>query len=113
MHGSLVQGFGQAMLEGVVYDGNGVPLTTTLMDYLIPSAGTIPPMTTDRLVTPAPNNPLGVKGTGEAGCIGVPPAIVNATLDALRPYGVTSLDMPLTPARVWAALAAQRSSSKS
>lgn len=104
IHGSLVQGLGQALYEGVTFTEDGTPLTSTLMDYLVPTASSIPEMVSGRNVTQAPNNPLGAKGTGEAGCIGAPPAIVNAVIDALRPYGVTNLDMPLTPARVWAAI---------
>ncbi len=106
VHGSLAQGIGQALYEEVRYDGDGQPQTSTLADYHMPSAADLPTFTTDRLVSPAPSNPLGVKGGGEAGCIGAPPAIVNATLDALRPYGVTHLDMPLRPERVWRALRA-------
>lgn len=104
LHGSLMQGIGQALYEGVHYSEHGQLLTSTLMDYAMPRAADAPPVTSDRLVHPAPSNPLGVKGTGEAGCIGAPPAIVNAVLDALSPYGVTDLQMPLTPATVWAAL---------
>jgi len=74
------------------------------MDYSIPRALDIPETVLDRIVTPAPSNPLGVKGAGEAGCIGGPPAIVNAVLDALAPYGVTDLDMPLRPSQVWEAI---------
>ena len=110
LHGSLVQGLGQALLEGVVYDEAGIPLTSTMMDYMIPAAENVPEMVLDRMVTPAPSNPLGVKGTGEAGCIGGPPAIVNAVLDALGPYGVTDLQMPLRPDRVWSAIQAAKSS---
>lgn len=110
LQGSLVQGLGQALLECVVYNQDGSPLTGTLMDYLIPNAAGVPDIVSERLVTPAPSNPLGVKGTGEAGCIGAPPAIVNAVLDALRPYGVTNLEMPLRPDRVWSALRAARES---
>ena len=106
LHGSLMQGIGQALYEGVQYSKEGQLLTSTLMDYEMPRASDAPPMTSDRLVHPAPSNPLGVKGTGEAGCIGAPPAIVNAVLDALAPYGVTDLQMPLTPATVWTALRA-------
>jgi len=106
LHGSLMQGIGQALYEGVRYSEDGQLLTSTLMDYEMPRASDAPPMTSDRLVHPAPSNPLGVKGTGEAGCIGAPPAIVNAVLDALTPYGVTDLQMPLTPATVWTALRA-------
>ncbi len=106
LHGSLMQGVGQALYEGVQYSDEGQLLTSTLMDYALPRAGDAPPITAERLVHPAPSNPLGVKGTGEAGCIGAPPAIVNAVLDALGPYGVTDLQMPLRPATVWAALSA-------
>ena len=106
LHGSLLQGIGQALYEGVQYSDEGQLLTSTLMDYALPRAGDAPPITSERLVHPAPSNPLGVKGAGEAGCIGAPPAIVNAVLDALAPYGVTDLQMPLRPATVWAALSA-------
>ncbi len=104
LHGSVTQGLGQALLEGVEYGEEGVPLTSTMMDYLIPAAGDVPEIISDRLIHPAPSNPLGVKGTGEAGCIGVPPAIVNAVLDALAAYGVDDLRMPLRPGTVWTAL---------
>jgi len=106
LHGSLLQGIGQALYEGVQYSDEGQLLTSTLMDYALPRAGDAPPILSERLVHPAPSNPLGVKGAGEAGCIGAPPAIVNAVLDALAPYGVTDLQMPLRPATVWAALSA-------
>ncbi len=103
-HGSLAQGIGQALMERVVYSDNGQPLTASFMDYPIPAASEMPEIVGSRLVSPAPSNPLGAKGAGEAGCIGAPPAIVNAVLDALRPLGVTDLEMPLTPGRVWQAL---------
>ncbi len=106
LHGSLLQGIGQALYEGVQYSDEGQLLTSTLMDYALPRASDAPPITSERLVHPAPSNPLGVKGAGEAGCIGAPPAIVNAVLDALAPYGVKDLQMPLRPATVWAALSA-------
>jgi carbon-monoxide dehydrogenase large subunit len=106
VHGSLLQGIGQALYEAVEYDDAGQPLTTSLAEYLAPTAPDAPDFVTGRLVSPAPSNPLGAKGTGEAGCIGAPPAIVNAVLDALAPYGVTMLDMPLSPQRVWRALQA-------
>ena len=105
LHGSLLQGIGQALYEGVQYSPEGQLLTSTLIDYAIPRATDAPPVISERLVHPAPSNPLGAKGTGEAGCIGAPPAIVNAVLDALAPYGVTDLQMPLRPATVWTALA--------
>jgi aerobic carbon-monoxide dehydrogenase large subunit len=104
VHGSLAQGIGQALYEGVVYTEDGQLLTSTLIDYLVPTAPDLPPIETGRLVTPAPSNPLGAKGTGESGCIGAPPAIVNAVIDALAPYGVTDLSMPLAPSTVWQAL---------
>jgi carbon-monoxide dehydrogenase large subunit len=108
LHGSLMQGIGQALYEGIQYSQHGQLLTSTLIDYAIPRATDSPPVIAERLVHPAPSNPLGVKGTGEAGCIGAPPAIVNAVLDALAPYGVTDLQMPLRPATVWTALAQSR-----
>lgn len=104
LHGSLVQGIGQALFEEIRYDAVGQLLTATLMDYSLPRATDAPPIISDRLVHPAPSNSLGAKGTGEAGCIGGPPAIVNAVLDALAPYGVTHIDMPLHPGNVWRAL---------
>ncbi|HET7846170.1 MAG TPA: xanthine dehydrogenase family protein molybdopterin-binding subunit, partial [Acidimicrobiia bacterium] len=104
LHGSLMQGIGQALYEGVQYSEEGQLLTSTFVDYAMPRASDAPPISSERLVHPAPSNPLGAKGTGEAGCIGAPPAIVNAVLDALAPYGVTDLQMPLRPATVWTAL---------
>ena len=83
-------------------------LTWDLAGYLVPTATQPLPLITRRTTTPAPGNPLGVKGTGEAGCIGAPPAILNAVYDALRDDGVTSLDLPLTPARVWEAIRSAR-----
>jgi len=106
IHGSLVQGIGQALYEKIEYSDDGQLRTATLMDYELPRASDIPPFVSGRLVHPAPSNSLGAKGTGEAGCIGAPPAIVNAVLDALAPHGVSHLDMPLRPATVWAALQA-------
>lgn len=106
LHGSLVQGVGQALYECVRYNETGQLLTSSLMDYMMPRAGDVPPIVSARLEHPAPSNPLGAKGAGEAGCIGLPPAILNATLDALAPYGVTDLQFPLNQATVWTALQA-------
>ena len=106
VHGSLAQGLGQALLERVVHDADGTLLTGSLLDYAAPRAVDVPMWETAHTVTPSPLHPLGVKGVGEAGTIGVPPAIVNATLDALRPLGIHHLDMPLTDERVWAAIRA-------
>lgn len=104
LHGSLMQGVAAALFEGVEYDEYGQPITTSFVDYLVPQAGTRLHLTSDRMETPAPSNPLGAKGAGEGGTIGAPPAILNAAIDALRPYGVTDLQIPLQPHRVWEAL---------
>jgi carbon-monoxide dehydrogenase large subunit len=104
LHGSLAQGLGQALLEAIVYDGDGQLLTSTLMDYAIPRAEDIPPLTIEKMHIATPRNPLGAKGLGEAGCIAIPPALVNAAVDALAPHGVTHVDMPLTPERLWSTL---------
>jgi carbon-monoxide dehydrogenase large subunit len=109
LHGSLAQGLGQTLCEAIVYDADGQMVTGTLMDYAIPRADEVPPVIIEKTCTPSPRNPLGAKGVGEAGCIGIPPAVVNAVVDALAPYGVTHLDMPLTPARLWKALASRAS----
>lgn len=105
-HGSIAQGLGQALYEEVRYDESGQLLSSTLMDYSLPRASDIPPLRLGRVFSPAPSNPLGAKGSGEGGCIGAPPAIVNAVLDALRPLGVSHIDMPLKPFNVWQAIQA-------
>ncbi|MBI4010799.1 MAG: xanthine dehydrogenase family protein molybdopterin-binding subunit [Candidatus Rokubacteria bacterium] len=104
LHGGLAQGFGQAFLEQLVYDEQGQLLTGSLLDYALPRADDLPVPVLAKTVTPSPRNPLGAKGIGEAGPIGVPPALVNAVVDALAPFGVRHLDMPLTPEKVWRAL---------
>ncbi len=103
VHGGIAQGIGQALYEEAVYDEAGNLLTTTLADYLIPSAADVPSYITDRTETPAANA-LGVKGVGEAGTIASTPAVVNAVVDALRPLGVRDVPMPCTPERVWRAI---------
>ena len=109
--GGVVQGLGQALLEEISYDrDSGQPLSASLMDYALPRADNVPPLVVEYYEgAPTQRNPLGVKGAGEAGCCGAPPAIVNAVLDALAGYGVTHIDMPLTPQRVWHAIQAARS----
>jgi carbon-monoxide dehydrogenase large subunit len=102
IHGGLAQGIGQALYEEVIYDQDGQLLTSTLMDYPLPLARQVPDFVTEFVETPSPLNPLGVKGVGEAGCIGAPPTIVNAVLDALAPLGIHAIDMPLKPEKVWA-----------
>jgi carbon-monoxide dehydrogenase large subunit len=107
VHGGLAQGIGQALFEEAVYDEDGNLTTGTMVDYLVPSAADLPDFTTDRTETPATSNPLGVKGVGEAGTIASTPAVVNAIVDALRPFGVAEVAMPCTPERVWRALQEQ------
>jgi aerobic carbon-monoxide dehydrogenase large subunit len=109
VHGGLVQGIGQALLENCVYDKDtGQLLTGSFMDYAMPRADDIPQFQLDTVCTPCTHNPLGTKGCGEAGAIGSPPAVINAVLDALAPLGVKELDMPATPHRVWQAIQAAR-----
>ncbi len=104
LHGGIAQGIAQALYEEGVYDDDGNLVTTTLADYLVPSAADLPSFVTDRTETPATTNPLGVKGVGEAGTIASTPAVVNAIIDALRPFGISDITMPCTPERVWRAI---------
>jgi carbon-monoxide dehydrogenase large subunit len=109
VHGGLVQGIGQALLEQCVYDReSGQLLTGSFMDYTMPRADDFPTFTLDTVCTPCTHNPLGTKGCGEAGAIGSPPAVINAVLDALRDLGVKDIDMPASPSRVWQAIQAAR-----
>jgi carbon-monoxide dehydrogenase large subunit len=101
VHGGIVQSLGQALYEEVVYDDNGQLISGELMDYAVPRAAHVPWFELDSTVTPSPVNPMGVKGVGEAGSIGATPAIVAAVVDALAPYGVRHLDMPIKPENVW------------
>ncbi len=104
IHGGLAQGIAQALYEEGVYDDAGTLLTGTLADYLVPSALDLPHFNTGQTETPATSNPLGVKGVGEAGTIASTPAVVNSVLDAVRHLGVTDIEMPCSPQRVWRAL---------
>ena len=106
IHGGVVQGVGQAMFEQAHYDEDGQLITGSYMDYAMPRADDIPMIETDRTTTPCPHNPLGVKGAGEAGCIGSTPAVVNAVIDALWSGGhkVKDIEMPMIPERVWKAM---------
>ncbi|HEV8343195.1 MAG TPA: glyceraldehyde dehydrogenase subunit alpha [Candidatus Binatia bacterium] len=101
IQGGIAQGLGQALFEEVIYDENGQLLTSSLMDYPLPRALDLPRLELSRTETPTPVNPLGIKGVGEAGTIGSTPAIVNAVVDALAPFGVTDIDMPLKPEKIW------------
>jgi aerobic carbon-monoxide dehydrogenase large subunit len=105
VHGGIAQGVAQALWEGAVYDENGQLQTSSLMDYALPKARLLPPLEVSRTETPTDVNPLGVKGAGETGTIASTPAVVNAVVDALAPFGITHIDMPLTPERVWRAIA--------
>ncbi|MBS0390366.1 MAG: xanthine dehydrogenase family protein molybdopterin-binding subunit [Proteobacteria bacterium] len=105
VHGGLVQGMGQALMEHGVYDpDSGQLLTGSYMDYTMPRAADFPEFKLGHVCTPCTHNPIGSKGCGEAGAIGSPPAVINAVLDALKPLGVTDIDMPATPHRVWQAI---------
>jgi carbon-monoxide dehydrogenase large subunit len=104
VHGGVVQGVGQALWEGGRYDDSGQLLTGTLLDYALPRADVLPDIEVLSTVTPSPHHPLGVKGIGEAGTIASTAAVYNAVIDALEPFGVTTLDMPLTPEKVWRAM---------
>ena len=109
IHGGLAQGIGQALLETCIYNGDGQLLTGSYSDYAMPRADDLPSFRVETVRgTPCTHNPLGVKGCGEAGAIGSPPAVINAILDALAERGVTNLDMPATPYRVWQALQAAK-----
>lgn len=104
VHGGLAQGLGQALMENCVYDDNGQLLSGSYMDYCMPRADNLPSFSVDTTVTPCTHNPLGVKGCGEAGAIGSPPALINAVVNALSDYGVTHINMPATSNRVWQAI---------
>jgi carbon-monoxide dehydrogenase large subunit len=101
VHGGLTDGVGMALMEMISFDEAGNCLAGSLMDYLIPTAMEVPDWETGHTVTPSPHHPIGAKGVGESATVGSPPAIVNAVVDALKPYGIRHADMPLTPSRVW------------
>lgn len=104
VHGGLTDGVGMALMEMISFDEDGNCLGASLMDYLIPTALEVPDWETGFTVTPSPHHPIGAKGVGESATVGSPPAIVNAVVDALKPYGIRHADMPLTPSRVWEAM---------
>jgi carbon-monoxide dehydrogenase large subunit len=104
IHGGIAQGVAQALFEEVAFDEDGNCVTGSLASYAIISAGDLPSFETERTQTPSPRNPLGAKGIGESGAIGSTPAVWNAVVDALKPYGVRNIDMPATPQRVWQAI---------
>jgi carbon-monoxide dehydrogenase large subunit len=103
VHGGVAQGIAQALYEEVVFDPtSGQPVSSSLLDYLVPSAADLPGYTAGRINTPCPNNPLGAKGIGESGAVGAPASVINAVVDALAEFGVEHVDMPATPEKVWA-----------
>jgi aerobic carbon-monoxide dehydrogenase large subunit len=104
IHGGLADGVGMALMELIAFDEDGNCLSASLMDYLLPTALECPDWETGFTVTPSPHHPIGAKGVGESATVGSPPAIVNAVVDALAPFGVRHMDMPCTPARTWAAM---------
>ncbi len=107
IHGGVAQGAGQALMEAIVFDSAGQLVTGSFQDYAMPRAADLPDFTSELTEVPAKTNPLGVKGAGEAGATGAPPAIMAAILDALKPLGIEHIDMPATPGRVWAAIKAR------
>jgi carbon-monoxide dehydrogenase large subunit len=108
LHGGLVQGIGQVLMENTVYDGEGQPITGSFMDYAMPRAADMPSFATGYYAVPAATNPLGIKGCGEAGCAGALAAVPNAIIDALSEYGIRHIDMPVTPEKVWRVIQAAR-----
>jgi carbon-monoxide dehydrogenase large subunit len=108
VHGGIAQGVAQALWEYASYDQGGQLVTGSMMDYALPKADELPSFETDRTVTPSPVNPMGIKGAGETGTIASTAAVANAVIDALAPLGITHIDLPLTPARIWAAVQSAR-----
>ena len=106
VHGGVAQGLGEAFREHMLYGDDGQPLTASLLDYAVPRASDMPPLILGETVTPNPFHPLGVKGVGEAGCNGAPPAVANAVMDALAPLGIDHIDMPYTAPKLWEAIQA-------
>ncbi len=108
VHGGVAQGVGQALMEAIVFDAEGQLVTGSFQDYAMPRAEDFPELASEIAEVPSTTNPLGVKGAGEAGATGAPPAVISAILDALKPLGIEQIDMPATPSRVWAAINAAR-----
>jgi carbon-monoxide dehydrogenase large subunit len=104
VHGGLADGIGMALMEVMAFDEDGNHLGGSFMDYLLPTSMECPSWELGETVTPSPHHPIGAKGVGESATVGSPPAVVNAVLDALKPFKVRHADMPLTPAAVWSAM---------
>jgi carbon-monoxide dehydrogenase large subunit len=112
IHGGVAQGLGEALREQMIFGAEGQVLTGSLMNYAIMRAGDMPPLILGETVTPNPFNPLGVKGVGEAGTNGAPPAVANAVMDALAPLGIDHIDMPFTAPKLWEAISRAEAKSK-
>ena len=110
VHGGVTPGIGQALQEEAIYDESGQLLTGSMMDYAVPTAEDVPSFELDRTVTPSTTNPLGIKGAGETGTIAASPAVINAVVDALSPFGIRHIDMPAKPEKVWRAIQEARGS---
>jgi carbon-monoxide dehydrogenase large subunit len=110
IHGGVLQGIGQALMENTLYDSDGQLVTGSFMDYAMPRAHDAPDFVVENHPVPATSNPIGTKGCGEAGCAGALTSVMNAIVDALADYGITHIDMPASPPRVWAALREAESS---
>jgi carbon-monoxide dehydrogenase large subunit len=106
--GSIVQGLGQALFEEAPFDEHGQPMAASFLTYTMPSAADLPTARVRTIETPNPNVPIGAKGAGESGCIGTPPAVVNAVIDALDDPGTSSVELPMTPERIWRLAGRQR-----
>ena len=104
VQGGIAQGVAQALFEEAVYDEEGNLITGSMVNYLVPSAAELPNFELDRTEAPSPTNPMGVKGVGETGTIASPAAVMNAVVDALSPFGITDIEMPAKPERVWTAI---------
>jgi aerobic carbon-monoxide dehydrogenase large subunit len=104
IHGGVAQGVGQALMESITFDADGQLVTGSFQDYAMPRAADFPDLVSELTEVPAKTNPLGIKGAGEAGATGAPPAVIGAILDALRPFGITQIDMPATPHKIWQAI---------
>jgi len=108
IHGGVVQGAGQILMEDIRRDASGQPITGSFMDYAMPRADNVGEIAVESHPVPTKTNPLGVKGAGEAGCVGALPAIANALVDALSEFGIRHIEMPATPERIWRAMRGRR-----
>jgi aerobic carbon-monoxide dehydrogenase large subunit len=108
IHGGVAQGVGQALMESIVFDADGQLVTGSFQDYAMPRASDFPDLLSEIAEVPSTTNPLGIKGAGEAGATGAPPAVISAILDALRPLGIEHIDMPATPNKIWHAIQGAR-----